>query len=242
MFIAKAMALLLRQRVGITQLAPRRCSPLATFSSATSAAHPHEIASQATAERRSFVALPREVEGTRASRKLRRSGWIPSILYGGSGFGNRQLLQVETKALNKELRELKGSFNNTLYDLHVGEKTYSVLPRQLQIHPATDRIQNLTFMAYEPGVHAVDIPLKVANEDRCVPIRRGAFFLQVSHKIKCKVEEGFEIPPFLEVDLTGAANKEVLRISKVRRPEGVKFLVTDTNWCAGTVVGKRVRS
>ena len=70
---------------------------------------------------------PPQPQGTRASRKLRRSGWIPSILYGGSGFGSQQLLQVETKALNKELRELKGSFNDTLYDLHVGEKTYSVL-------------------------------------------------------------------------------------------------------------------
>jgi large subunit ribosomal protein L25 len=234
------------------RVAARRFSSMAPFSSVAAsaatgaAAEPHEAASfsaaaASTVERRSFVAVPREVDGTRASRKLRGSGWIPSVMYGGADFGDPQLLQVETKALNKELRELKGSFNNTLYDLHVGDKTYAVLPRQLQIHPASDRIQNLTFLAYEPGTHAVDIPLRVANEDQCVPIRRGAFFLQVSDKIKCTVDPGCEIPPFLEVDLAGCANKEVLRISKVRKPEGVNFLVTDTNWCAGTVVGKRVK-
>ena len=191
--------------------------------------------------RRRLIAHPRSVEGSRAARRLRRDGWIPSVLYGGSSATDTTLLQVEAKDIRKELRELKDSFNNTLYDLEVGGNVYCVLPRQLQTHPAFDSIQNITFMKYKAG-HTVAIPLRTVNEDKCIAIRRGAFFLQVNHMIKCRIAEGFEIPKYLEVDLAGADNKEVIRLTKVRKPEGVELLITDSNWCAGTVVGKRVRS
>ena len=103
---------------------------------------------------------------------------------------------------------------------------------------ATDRVMNVTFLRYTDGLK-VDIPLKPVNSEMNVPIKRGAFFLQVSRFLKCRVETP-NIPPFLAVDLANAENKQVIRLNGVSIPPGVTPLMKDPNFCVGTLVGKRL--
>jgi hypothetical protein len=97
---------------------------------------------------------------------------------------------------------------------------------------------NTNFIKYTPGM-AVEIPLRTINEDLCVPIKRGAFFLQVSRKLKCQALDP-NIPPFLAVDLEGIPNKTIMRHDSIIFPPNVKSLNTDKNFSVGTVVGKRM--
>jgi hypothetical protein len=97
---------------------------------------------------------------------------------------------------------------------------------------------NTNFIKFTPGM-VVDIPLRTINEDLCVPIKRGAFFLQVTRTIPCKALDP-NIPAFLAVDLEGVANKTVMRHQNISIPDNVKSLVTDTNFSVGTVIGKRM--
>ena len=83
-------------------------------------------------ESRALEARVRNAEGSRRCRSLRRAGWVPSVLYGE---GTSELLQVPNLAIRRELRERQQSFENTLYDLVVGDQTHRVVPRQIQFHP-----------------------------------------------------------------------------------------------------------
>ena len=97
---------------------------------------------------------------------------------------------------------------------------------------------NVNFLVYKRGM-TVDVPLRTVNEDQSPAIRRGAFFLQVSRHLKCKALSP-DIPAYLEVDLAGAPNKDVVRANRIKIPPSLESLVTDTNFSVGTVVGKRL--
>ena len=97
---------------------------------------------------------------------------------------------------------------------------------------------NVTFMYYKKGI-TVNIPLKTVRSDMCVAIKRGAYFLQVSRHLKCRIETP-DVPPFLAVDLADAHNKQVIRLSGISFPPGIEPMMTDPNFCVGTVVGKRL--
>jgi len=190
-------------------------------------------------ERRSMLAFPRDVDGSKKSQKLRKSGWIPGVLYGNETTTKPQLIQVEAQELRRQLRLASGSFENQTMHLQVGDKTHLVLPRALQVHPASDRIMNITFIRYKDGMDVI-IPLRPVNGDQSPAIRRGAFFLQVARQLKCSVASP-DIPPILEVDLAGAPNKTVVRMDRVRLPPGiVPKLMNDSNFSVGTIVGKRL--
>ena len=169
------------------------------------------------------------------------SGWVPSVLYGAEPFGKPQNLQVETKELRRHLREAGDTFENQTVNLTVGDKTHLVVPRQLQVHPVSERIMSLNFILYKEGM-SVDIPLRTINEDQSPAIRRGAFFLQVSRHLKCTALSP-DIPAYLAVDLAGAPNKTVIRMDRVKLPSTVVPLSNNlSNFSIGTIVGKRLSS
>lgn len=103
--------------------------------------------------RQQIVAMPREEEGSKLSAKLRKAGWIPAVLYGGHFLHDVSLIkvcchiirvfrikfliafQVDAKELRKQLRISGESFENTIFDLVVGDKVHAVVPRQLSLHP-----------------------------------------------------------------------------------------------------------
>jgi large subunit ribosomal protein L25 len=97
---------------------------------------------------------------------------------------------------------------------------------------------NLNFLAFREGM-LVDIPIRVINEDQSPGIRRGAFFLQVSWSLRVRALSA-DIPEFIEVDLSGASNKEVVRMNRLILPDTIECITTDPNFTVGTVVGKRI--
>lgn len=192
-------------------------------------------------ERQSLVAQPRSEEGSTRSNTIRKAGWIPGILYGpGQDSVN---VKVEGKEIARHLRSSRdegfSTFENQTIELVLGDATHLVVPRQLQVHPATDRIMNLNYLVYNTGMQ-VDVPIKLVNEDLSPAIKRGAYFLQVAYHIRVSALSP-NIPAFIEVDLAGAPNKSVIRMDRVRLPDTVELAKSmDKNFTIGTVVGKRL--
>jgi len=184
-----------------------------------------------------LVAEERSVDGSRHSRRLRQSRWVPSVMYGGDG-NKRTLIQLSLKELSAEIRAKGSSFENTRYTLEVGGQQHEVVPRQLQLHPVTDEILSVNFMKFKLGMK-LDIPLRTVNDELSPAIRRGAFYLAISKTLRCKVL-GDNVPPFLQVDLDGAPNKSVLRLEHIHVPESLQVHNPDPNFVAGTIVGKRI--
>jgi large subunit ribosomal protein L25 len=97
---------------------------------------------------------------------------------------------------------------------------------------------NLNFLRFQEGME-VDIPVRAINEDLSPGIKRGAFFLQVTWSLRVRALS-VDIPEFIDVDLNGAVNKEVMRMDRLILPESVECLISDPNFTVGTLIGKRL--
>ena len=85
-----------------------------------------------------FPAWPRQVEGSKASRFLRRGEYVPGVLYGPAPNGGNipfKKLMIKRLDIEREARRQRLSLENTLYELHMDDAKYIVTIRQYQINP-----------------------------------------------------------------------------------------------------------
>lgn len=78
-----------------------------------------------------------EDTGTGKSRKARLAGLVPGLVYGKGGDGKNEYIPiwVRERDLAREYNARADSFENTLFDVVLGDQRIRVLPRQLEVHP-----------------------------------------------------------------------------------------------------------
>ena len=160
--------------------------------------------------------------GKGASRRLRRlANKIPSILYGGS---------EEPVALTLEYNELVNVMKNEAFysqvmALKTGRKNQDVVVRDLQRHPATDKVTHVDFLRVDANkaLH-VSVPLHFLNEEACVGVKLGGGI--ISH-IMNEVEVSClpaDLPPYIEIDLLELDLGASIHLSELKLPENVDIV------------------
>ena len=191
--------------------------------------------------------------GSKVSRRLRRQGLIPGVIYGntpeGKGKGPNHPLNAKVEVvtehsdLQRELRAHKRAFESRVYELRIdgSDEVHSVLPRHCQMHPIDNQVLNCNFLRYWPG-RTISIPLKYSNEELSPALKRGAFVLAQNRFVDCVVEEGAEIPEYIEVDCGGLVLKMSVRLDRLILPEGVKWgKKVKPDFLVGSVFGRSQR-
>ncbi len=168
------------------------------------------------------IAEPREVSGKGASRRLRREGLTPGIVYGGAKNRKPVSITVEHKELIKHLEN--EAFYSHVLDLQIGDKTESVILQDLQRHPAKELILHIDFerVTKTTIVHK-KIPLHFINEESCVGVKQQGGKIQHSlteAEITCKVGD---LPEFIEVDMAEVEAGTVVHLSDLKLPKGVSL-------------------
>jgi large subunit ribosomal protein L25 len=169
-----------------------------------------------------LVADPRDgVQGKGASRRLRRSGKVPAILYGGSA-EPRQLILDHQNLLTLLVNE---RFYSTILSLTVkGEKQAAIL-KDVQRHPAKNQILHLDLQRVfenEPVRMRIPLHFKGAAGSPGVKTEGGV----VSHllndvEVSCLPKD---LPEYLEVDMSAMHMNDMKRLSDIPLPEGVSFV------------------
>lgn len=169
-----------------------------------------------------ITAAKRTDIGKGASRRLRRlAGKIPSIVYGGSN---------DPVALTLEYNELVNvmkdeAFYSQVMDLSTEGKSEDVVVRDLQRHPATDRVTHVDFMRVDANkVLHVSVPLHFLNEEECTGVKLGGGI--ISH-IMNEVEVSClpaNLPPFIEIDLIDLELGASIHLSELTLPANVDLL------------------
>ena len=164
----------------------------------------------------------REELGKAASRRLRRlSDKVPGILYGGGV--DPVHLSLAHRDLSKAMQE--ESFFSQILELSVGDKTQACVLRDVQRHPATDRVQHIDFLRIRDDmpVH-MHVPLHYTNEDRCVGVKLGGG--RIAHNL-IEVEVSClprDLPEFIEVDVADLEVGASIHLSDLELPDGVSIV------------------
>ncbi|KDO30892.1 hypothetical protein SPRG_04795 [Saprolegnia parasitica CBS 223.65] len=193
-----------------------------------------------TSSHLTFLQLqPRLKDGSRESRRLRRGGQLPGILYGEGSTGEKTkvLVTMDQTDFEREYRKLRSSMANQVYEVSVGESAPTkVLLRDITLHPVTDVPLTVNFLRFKPG-RTVHIPLDFLNQEGSPGLKRGGYINNVRHDIPCKVNSDV-IPSTLDVDVNGMHVGERIYLENITFPEHIEPLVAPRAVIA-TIAGKR---
>ncbi len=161
----------------------------------------------------------REDLGKGASRRLRRhADLVPAIIYGGKEAP--QPLTMIRKDLEKAL-ENEAFFSHVL-SIKVAGSTQKAILKDLQRHPAKNRVMHADFMRVDDKVAIkVNVPVHFLNEESChgVKVQGGMIqHQQTDIEVLCLPTD---IPEYIEVDMAKVETGEIVHLSDVALPEGV---------------------
>lgn len=162
----------------------------------------------------------RSGSGTAASRRARRSGQVPVVVYGGGE--DEQYLLVDH---NKILLQLDvEAFHSALVQLHVGDDLQRAILRDVQMHPFKQQVMHLDFQRVSrKDTITMTVPLHFMGEEEAPGVKVEAGIMthsMTSIDISCL---GSDLPEYVEVDVSGLALGESVHLGEIKLPEGVEF-------------------
>lgn len=143
-------------------------------------------------------AVVRETRGKNEARRLRVTGQIPAVVYGGGQ--EPQSVAVSPKELSRLLHSEAGL--NTLIDLKIGDATTKVIVKDYLLQPVTHQLLHADFYRVDltKKVH-VKVAVRLHGEPRGVKVQGGV--LDFVHR-EIEVETlPAEIPEHIDIDVSG---------------------------------------
>ena len=153
-------------------------------------------------------------KGSAASRRLRRDGRVPAVLYGHG---------MEPLSLSVGARELRAALvqgPNQVLTLAVGGDTHMVLARQLQRHPVRHTVAHIDFQVVRRDeVVSADVPIVLTGTATQVEMARGVLEHTLSSLSVRTTPD--RIPGEIEVDVSNLDVGGSLRVRDLVLPDGV---------------------
>jgi len=165
-----------------------------------------------------FTAFPRATEGRGASRRMRRAGKAPGIVYGGTHAP--QPIELDHNALFHALRN--EAFHSSILTMKLDGAATKVLLRDVQMHPFRNEILHVDFQRVDENrkIH-MKIPLHFVNGEVSPAVKINSAI--ISHvvadlDVTCLPKD---LPEFIEVDLTELDVGHSVHVSALKMPPGV---------------------
>ncbi|CAM4175822.1 50S ribosomal protein L25/general stress protein Ctc [Bordetella muralis] len=169
-----------------------------------------------------FNATARSVQGSSASRRLRRAGRVPAIVYGGKAAPLN--IELDHNEIFHALR--KEEFHASILQMEVdGNKAEPVLLRSVQWHAYKPQVLHVDFQRVDAGqaLHT-KVPLHFINGDESPAVKLSSAI--ISHvvtelEITCLPAA---LPQFIEVDLADLLGGASVHLADIKLPKGVTYV------------------
>lgn len=158
--------------------------------------------------------------GTAASRRARRDGLVPVVVYGGGE--DEQYLLVDH---NKIIHQLEvEAFHSALVQIKVDGDLQRAVLRDVQMHPYKAQVMHLDFQRVSrKDKITMTVPLHFTGEEDApgVKLENGIMsHSMTSIDVSCL---GSDLPEYIEVDVSGLGMGESVHLGEIKMPEGVEF-------------------
>jgi large subunit ribosomal protein L25 len=166
-------------------------------------------------------AVSRNAKGTGASRRLRRAGNVPGVVYGG----DKAATPIELNHKDLFLQFRHEAFHASILSLVLDGKKEDVLLRDYQMHPVRNTIQHVDFqrVSATEKIH-VKVPFHFINDDVAPGVKIGGGIvahIMTEADVSCLAKD---LPEFIQVDLASLEIGQSVHLSEIKLPAGVEFL------------------
>lgn len=157
----------------------------------------------------------RERKGSANSRRVRREGNVPAVLY-GLGRENADLA-ISAEELERFLKT-----GSQLLELKLGDLTQQAILRDVQYDPMTDRIVHVDLLRIDRD-HEIEADVHLEYKGVAKGIAEGGVFEPVLGRLRVKATPA-RLPKVITIDVSGLALNDAVTVKDVKLPEGVKAL------------------
>ena len=174
-----------------------------------------------SSERATLNASPRTEFGSRTTRRLRRDGKVPGVVY--SGGDDAVSFQVESRDARVILNE-----GHALFDLEIaGSKAVPVVVKEQQHHPVRGDLQHLDLQQVDlnQAIQA-EVPIELTGDDVSPGVKQGGVLDQPTREITVEALPA-EIPDSLTLDVSEMEINDTLSLEALVAPEGVVFIADE---------------
>jgi large subunit ribosomal protein L25 len=172
-------------------------------------------------DRSTLKVSPRDVFGTRATRRLRKEGFVPGVVYGQGG--EARPFQISAR----ELRTVLGEGQN-LFDLELdGSKSVPVVIKEQQHHPVRGDITHLDCLEVrlDEEIQA-EVPIELEGADNAPGVREGGVLEHVTREVTVEALPT-EVPERITVDVSEMEISDTINLASVSIPSGVKLMAEE---------------
>ena len=167
-----------------------------------------------------LIADIREDQGKGASRRLRRSGMVPAIIY-GAGRPPRALVFDHNRVIQQLENE---KFYSSVLSIKVGEKSQAAILKDVQRHPSKAQIMHLDFQRIVADQEIkMLVPIHFIGEEVAHGVKQGGGKVQrmiTEVEVVCLPRH---LPEYLDLDITDLELDDILKLSDIPLPEGVSI-------------------
>lgn len=166
------------------------------------------------------IAFERNLQGTGASRRLRKAGKTPGIVYGGTA--NPQAIELDHNALFHALK--KEAFHASILDLELAGQSQKVLLRDFQMHPFKQLVLHIDFQRVDPKqkIH-VKVPLHFIGTESAPAIKSGGIVSHVHTELEIQCLPA-DLPEFLNVDMSKLEIGQSIHAKDIPLPQNVVLI------------------
>ncbi|MCI0400225.1 MAG: 50S ribosomal protein L25/general stress protein Ctc [Gammaproteobacteria bacterium] len=162
----------------------------------------------------------REEVGKGASRRLRRAGRIPAIIYGANEQPIPLVLDHEQVVRHLEHE----AFYSSIMALKIGTQVAQVVLKDLQRHPSKRQILHMDLQRIQLDEKlTMRVPLHFLNEDSCPGVKeeRGIVtHLMTDLEVECLPKH---LPEYIDVDCAALHIGDTITLGVIKTPEGVEI-------------------
>lgn len=158
----------------------------------------------------------REGKGKSATRKIRRNGKLPGVLY---GLGSSQAVTVEPRILHKLLLT-EGGRNQILNLKGSGVDGKHALVKEYQVHPVSRQLVHIDLLEIDV-TKKINVTVALNIVGKSVGVSEGGVlnFIERSIEVKCLPTQ---IPAHIDVDVTALKIGASIHLDDLKLPEGVE--------------------
>jgi large subunit ribosomal protein L25 len=159
----------------------------------------------------------REVSNSRATRRLRREGQVPGVLYGGGDDA------VSFTVDERELRHALAA-RGAVLELELGGDTTPAVLKDAQRHPVRGHTMHVDFLRVrlDVAIHSI-VTLELVGAEDAPGVREGGVLEHVTREVTIEALPT-DIPERLEADVSALEINDTLTLAAVTPPAGVKIL------------------
>ena len=170
-----------------------------------------------------IIAVSRDVQGKGASRRLRREGLVPGIVYGAGK--EPQMFATNHNDLIHQLEN--EAFYSHILKVKIGKKTEQVVLKDLQRHPSKPFVTHLDLQRVVMDEEIrMTVPLHFEGEEGCPGVKLGGTALHAMSDLEIECLPS-DLPEYIAVDVSTMEIDDVIHLSEVKLPKGVTLVGAD---------------